>query len=102
MRLTACYSADAVKRLSFSPEERQATSGTLYRRPGPISGLFHLLKEITPLAQSVSKALPHPGYKQIEVTGYHGAGATYSQAEYRTRRIEGAADIKRSLIKRIF
>ena len=102
IRITACYSADSIKPTSFSSEELDQTSGALGTKAGILRGLFNPPKDITPLAMSISKELNRLGYKNTRVTGYHGAGVTFSQSDYGTRRIQGVPDVRRSLVKRIF
>ncbi|WP_455872395.1 hypothetical protein [Serratia proteamaculans] len=102
IRITACYSADSMKPTSFSSEELDETSGALRQKTGILRELFNPPTDITPLAKSISRELNRLGYKSTRVTGYHGAGVTFSQSDYRTRRIEGVLDIRRSLVKRIF
>jgi len=102
IRVTACYSADAIKPTSFSSQELNETSGAYSKKPGMLRGIFNPPKDITPLAQAISRELNQLGYDRTQVTGYHGAGVTFSQDEFRTRRIEGVPDIRRSLVKRLF
>jgi len=99
IRITACYSADSFKPTSFAAVELEASSGA--KRKG-IIGKFISLKGTQPLAQTISRELQRLGYNSIQVTGYHGAGVTYSQTEFRTRRIPGAPDIRRSLVSHTF
>jgi len=102
IRITACYSADSMKPASFSSEELDETSGAIKQKTGILRELFTRPKDITPLAASISRELNRLGYKSTRVTGYHGAGVTFSQSDYHTRRIEGVPDIRRSLVKRTF
>lgn len=102
LRITACYSADSSKPTSFSPEELDETSGTTSRKRSMIKKLFTAPKNIAPFAQSLSMELKRLGYENIQITGYHGAGVTFSKTEYRARRIAGVSDIRRSLVKRVF
>lgn len=102
LRITTCYSADSMKPKSFSPEDLDKASGIFEGSKEGIRTLFNPLKKSPPLAQSISREFHRLGYENIQVTGYHGAGVTFSQDEYRTRRIEGVADIRRSLVKCIF
>lgn len=102
IRMTACYSADAIKPMSFSSQELNETAGAYIKKPGMLRGIFNPPRDITPLAQSISHELNQLGYDRTQITGYHGAGVTFSKDEFRTRRIEGSPDIRRSLVKRIF
>ncbi len=102
IRVTACYSADAFKPGSFAANELDKSAGMVSDKRGGISGLFPPTKGSYPLAQMISRELKRLGYNNIQVTGYHGAGVTYSQTEFRARRIHGVPDIRRSLVKRGF
>lgn len=102
IRITACYSADSIKPLSFAPNELAETAGTFSQKRGVISRLFQAPKDTTSFAQAISTALSRHGYHNLQITGYHGAGVTFNQTEYRARRIEGVPDIRRSLVKRFF
>ncbi|SEL49289.1 hypothetical protein SAMN04487787_1124 [Kosakonia sacchari] len=102
LRITACFSADSIEPLSFEADELDETSGTVSEKRRGIKGIFKPLKDTNPLALTISKEMKRLGYHNIQVTGYHGAGVTYSPKEFRARRLERGTDIRRSLVRRTF
>ncbi|MBP2170904.1 RHS repeat-associated protein [Erwinia toletana] len=102
IRVIACYSANATAPISFTEEELLRTTTVFKERTVGWRSLFGLLTtETAPFALSLSRALKRKGYSQVTVTGYSGAGVTFSQHQYQTRRIQGVANDQRSSDKTV-
>lgn len=101
-RVTACYSADARKPTSFQQEElRNAAQG---KRPGFL-GLFSRPMVLRrPFSQYLSNALSERGFSHPEVSGYHGAGVTFSKIGHHARRVlnSGLPDVRASEVRQVF
>ncbi|PIJ48047.1 hypothetical protein BL250_17745 [Erwinia sp. OLTSP20] len=104
VRITACYSADRIKPRSFAADELASSAGISDKK-----GLLNRLRALIgqppvqnqPFAQLLGRELNLLGYQQIQVSGYHGAGVTFSRSPYNSRRL-GDQDIRRSLVRRTF
>ena len=102
IRVTACFSADSIEPETFEQGELERTS-SLYEVKG--KGMFARFKKkeiIQPFAQSLSNALGEEGFSLVTVSGYHGAGVTYTQQENHSRRISGVTDVRSSTVRRQF
>ncbi|MEJ8675146.1 MARTX multifunctional-autoprocessing repeats-in-toxin holotoxin RtxA [Chromobacterium amazonense] len=107
IRVATCHSADTRSPASFStPNLERAAQVEL----GPKKFGFFGRREVSrqSFAQSLSSELYKLGYSKAGITGYHGAGVTFSGQEHRTRRLvneEGrriGADVRASEARRVF
>lgn len=103
IRVTACFSADSIEPQSFAPEELERTSSLYEVKPEGFLGRFKK-KTIQSFAQSLSNALGKEGFSQAVVSGYHGAGVTFTQQENHSRRLKGGGkeDVRSSTVRRQF
>ncbi|MHA1067261.1 hypothetical protein ACR9GP_26095, partial [Enterobacter ludwigii] len=90
IRVTACYSADAIKPTDFK-------EATLEISAQPVSQ-----NKLKSFANTLSDELSDKGFSKVKVSGYHGAGVTYSQEENHLRRLNGVTDMRRSAVRRTF
>jgi insecticidal toxin complex protein TccC len=98
IRIVACFSADTIEPVSFDSTVLAQAAKMI---PGKKSGfLGSRAPNQQSFAQSLSSALKQHGFSQAQVTGYHGAGVTYSQTGHHSRRLRD--DVRRSLVKQKF
>ncbi|MBA8734379.1 hypothetical protein [Chromobacterium violaceum] len=106
IRVTACHSADSRDPLSFRPVDLSRAAKPVYGRKTGWLGLFGQRAVLSqPFAQTLSDALRKQGFHQPEVSGYHGAGVTYSAAGHHARRLPGGsaqADVRAADVRRVF
>lgn len=98
IRVTACYSANATKPTSFD-------SATLDKSSRPVNWnkyKFWESEKTKSFAHTLRDELLASGFSNVEVSGYHGAGVTFSKQENHTRRLPDQPDIRRSAVRRIF
>lgn len=103
IRVTACYSADTTSPKSFHDKDLQRAAQPVTQRTGFL-GLFGSKEVIAePFAQTLSNKLKSEGFEQPDVTGYHGAGVSYSREHHHRRIPESQAqDVRSSTVKQHF
>lgn len=79
-RTLACYSADTTKPKSFSEKDLRKAEKPKYLWTHKLIGKKKIDEQ--PLAQYLCDALHKHGFQQSIVTGYHGAGATFSDKHH--------------------
>ncbi|MPV70219.1 hypothetical protein [Burkholderia sp. BE17] len=87
IRVTACYSADSRKPMSFHPEDlvRAAKPDT---KRGGLFGVFGAkVATREPFAQTLSNELNRVGFAQPSVVGYHGAGVTFPPNDHHVQHL---------------
>ncbi|WP_434657207.1 hypothetical protein [Chromobacterium violaceum] len=96
--------AKFLAKTAFSALSRAAKP--VYGRKTGWLGLFGQRAVLSqPFAQTLSDALRKQGFHQPEVSGYHGAGVTYSAAGHHARRLPGGsaqADVRAANVRRVF
>lgn len=98
IRVTACYSADATKPVSFDSATLEKSSRPVNRNKYKLWG-----SETTkPFAHTLRDELLAIGFSNVAVSGYHGAGVTFSKQENHSRRLSDQPDVRRSAVRRIF
>ncbi|WP_342320669.1 hypothetical protein AAEY27_11600 [Kosakonia sp. BYX6] len=96
IRVRACYSADAQHPENFSMAE-------LEKSAKPFGGILGFGKnKKKPFAQSLKEELVKNGFPDISVSGYHGAGVTYSKEDWHARRLRNKGDVQASSVRRKF
>jgi insecticidal toxin complex protein TccC len=98
IRVTACYSADATKPVSFDSATLDKSSRPVVRNKYK----FWDGEKTKSFAHSLRDELLSSGFSNVEVSGYHGAGVTFSQQENHTRRLPDQSDVRRSTVRRSF
>ena len=105
IRTTACYSADASEPSSFLAKDLTKTAKTIKGKRGGLLGLVGTKKpDKLAFGQSLANALASGGFTEAVVTGYHGAGVTFSHSGYHARQLnhDPKTNTRRSTLKQNF
>ncbi|GGY06164.1 hypothetical protein GCM10011289_05760 [Paludibacterium paludis] len=88
---------------TFEKRELDAAALPQQKKPG-LFGLWGSAVRKEPFALSLARALRKEGFDHAEVTGYHGAGVTYSPTDHNARRlpVSRQGDARSSDVKRVF
>ncbi|MEZ6940863.1 RHS repeat-associated core domain-containing protein, partial [Aeromonas sp. S12(2024)] len=103
IRALACNSADTREPRSFQGNDLMEASLPITKRTG-LFGLFGKKRVVAePFAQTLSNELSREGFGQAKVSGYHGAGVTFSNNHHMRRLLNGQTpDVRASSVRRQF
>lgn len=104
IRISACYSADSRRPMSFHRQDLERAAEPDTKRGGLLGVFGTRVVTREAFAQTLSNELNRVGFTQASVVGYHGAGVVYSNGDHQMQCLPDTKheDIRSSTVRQHF